>query len=124
MLTCGTSDPECGFGGTLLDRSDYIEPERAAVFSRYGFEPTPPTVIASVARIPERSATVTPTFDAEALIRSQGSIDRSRLEEMALAMLSMFEGIGLTEAPVWPAIAVTPLAVYRTVAASALSRDR
>ena len=31
MLPCGHGEPECGFGGTLLDRSDYIEPERAAL---------------------------------------------------------------------------------------------
>lgn len=119
MLACGTASPECGFGGTLLDRSDYIEPERAAVFSRYGFEPAEWTVIASVARIPRRSTgEVASTFDAAGLVRTQGSIDRGRLEEMALTMLSMFEGIGLTEAPVWPSIAVTPLAVYRTIGSS------
>jgi hypothetical protein len=37
MLPCGVGEPNCSFGGLLLDRSDYIEPERAALFSRYGF---------------------------------------------------------------------------------------
>ena len=119
MLACGPARPECGFGGILLDRSEYIESERAALFSRFGFEPTHWTVIASVSRIPApRSGPTATTFDPSAVIRDEGSIDRGRLEEMALQMLSLFEGIGLTEAPVWPSIAVTPLAVYRTVGSS------
>lgn len=119
MLACGMTNPDCGFGGTLLDRSDYIEPERAAVFSRYGFEPSQWTVVASIARMPERSSALSnPTFDPADVVRGQGSIDRGRLEEMALTMLSLFEGIGLSEAPVWPSIAVTPLAIYRTISSS------
>ncbi len=109
MLPCGHGEPECGFGGTLLDRSDYIEPERAALFARYGIEPSVWTVIASVARHSSRERnTEAPTFDNDLLVR-QGSIDRGRVEEMALS-LSLLENLGMSEGPAWPSIAVTPLA--------------
>ena len=116
VFPCGVRHPDCGFGGVLLDRSDYIEPERGAVFARHGVATTDWTVVGVVARMPRREQRLdVDAIDPTAMIRGSGAINREAIEGVVLQLLEMMEGIGMSEGPAWPSIAITPLAVYRTI---------
>jgi hypothetical protein len=112
-LPCGPDIPDCSFAGALLDRTAYIEPERDALFSRYGVQPSEWTLVAVVSRFGATGA----TSGAKPLgVQRPGvsaEMDRLQLEELAAGLLAMFETVGVAEAPREPSIAVTPLALYR-----------
>jgi hypothetical protein len=108
---CGTEKPECSFSGILLNRSDYIEPERAAVFGRYGVEASPWTLVGIVSRFANPD-------DNEATPRVPGEFGRLALEEMVASLLKKLEAIGVADAPTWPSIAITPLGLYRALPAA------
>ena len=113
---CGADNPDCGFGGLLLDRSDYIEPERGAVFARHGVAVSDWTVVGVVTRVSERAARrEMEDVDPGAMIRESGGINRPALEGLVLQFLEVFEGLGMSEGPAWPSITITPLAVYRAI---------
>lgn len=116
VFPCGPQYPDYGFGGLLLDRSDYIEPERSAVFARHGVTVTDWTVLAVVTRLPteERRRDLDP-IDPTSMVRGSGAINRQALEGAILQLLEVIEGLGLSEGPAWPSIGITPLAVYRTI---------
>lgn len=42
-------------------------------------------------------------------------LDRSAIDDFLTEMMRMTEDYGLQSAPRWPAVAVTPLAIYRQV---------
>jgi hypothetical protein len=46
---------------------------------------------------------------------SPDSLDRTALDEFLFEMMHMTEDYGLQSAPRWPAISMTPLAIYRQV---------
>jgi hypothetical protein len=115
-MPCGSSHPEACFSGVLLDRSDYIDPERFAIFSRYGSRLREWTVVGSVTRIstPVGSPENLDNLVSEVLT-SQGLLDRNRVEDLLSRFLEYCEAQGITEGPRWPSIVITPLAVYRQV---------
>jgi hypothetical protein len=117
-MPCGATHPEACFSGVLLDRSDYIDPERFAIFSRYGAQLREWTLVGSVTRI--SSPAETPGVDLDSLtsefMTPKGLLDRNRLEDTLSRLLEFCEENGITEGPRWPSIVITPLAVYRQVA--------
>lgn len=116
VFPCGTQHPDCGFGGLLLDRSDYIEPERGALFARHGVLVSDWTVVALVNRHSAHGTTPEfGEFDPSEMIRQSGAINRQAIERLVLQLLGMLEGVGMSEGPSWPSIGITPLAVYRTI---------
>jgi hypothetical protein len=116
-MPCGAEHPEACFSGVLLDRSEYIDPERFAIFSRYGADVREWTVVGTVTRIAQQGPTREIDFDslASEVTTSQGLLDRNQLESMLSRLLEMCEAQGITEGPRWPSIVITPLAVYRQV---------
>ncbi len=114
VLPAGLDSPDCHFGGSLLGRSEYIQEEREALFSRYGTRLDDWTVVMQLARIPERT-TDSPPVQSE-YARPTNRVDRAALEGMALQFVQMMERTGVAEGPVWPAVSVTPLAMYRQFA--------
>lgn len=115
-MPCGAEHPEACFSGVLLDRSDYIDPERFAIFSRYGSQVREWTVVGSVTRIstPVASPVTLDGLASEALA-PQGLLDRNRVEDILSRLLEYCEAQGITEGPRWPSVVITPLAVYRQV---------
>ena len=115
-MPCGAGHPEACFSGVLLDRSDYIDPERFAIFSRYGSRLREWTVVGSVTRIstPAGSPESLDNLASEVLT-PQGLLDRNKLEDTLSRFLAYCEAQGITEGPRWPSIIITPLAVYRQV---------
>jgi hypothetical protein len=124
-MPCGAGYPEACFSGVLLDRSDYIDPERFAIFSRYGSQLREWTVVGSVTRI--STATRTPEVDfgnlASEILTPQGFLDRNQLEDILSRLLEFCEAQGITEGPRWPSIVITPLAVYRQVVLPPLTHE-
>lgn len=108
-MPCGEDNPECSFAGIMLDRTQYIEPERGAIFNRFGFRPATWTLVALVTRFGA------PTSDAPFSLDPNEPFTRMALERVVTQMLEQFERTGLTDAPTWPTIGVTPLALYRVV---------
>ena len=115
-MPCGARHPEACFSGVLLDRSDYIDPERFAIFSRYGSRLREWTVVGSVTRIstPAESSENLDNLASE-ILTPQGLLDRNQLEDTLSRLLEYCEAQGITEGPRWPSIVITPLAVYRQV---------
>jgi len=116
-MPCGAEHPEACFSGVLLDRSEYIDPERFAIFSRYGAYAREWTVVGTVTRISQRVPTREISLDdlGAEIVTAQGTLDRNQLEDMLSRLLEYCETQGITEGPRWPSIVITPLAVYRQV---------
>jgi len=116
-MPCGAEHPEACLTGVLLDRSDYIDPERFAIFSRYGSQLREWTVVGSVTRISTPAGVPEVSLDtlASAMVTPQGLLDRNQFEDSLSRLLEYCEAHGITEGPRWPSIVITPLAVYRQV---------
>jgi hypothetical protein len=110
-MPCGENAPDCAFSGVLLDRSAYIEPERAAIFGRFGPTPAAWTLVALVSRFGSKDAPA--DFVAPPDI-GEGA-RRLSVEELVVRLLAFLEQLGVADAPSWPTIAVTPLALYRVL---------
>jgi hypothetical protein len=110
---CGPARPELHFGGVLLSRSDYLQDDREALFSRYGSQLSDWTVVMQVARLP--AATSPPAAELQPPL-SNGQIDRVAVERMVSSLVTQVESTGLAEGSVFPAVPVTVLAIYREFA--------
>ncbi|MHB8289435.1 MAG: DUF6414 family protein [Acidimicrobiales bacterium] len=110
-MPCGENAPDCAFSGVLLDRSAYIEPERAAIFGRLGATPAGWTLVALVSRFGSESAAA--DFVAPPDLGEGAS--RLSVEELVVRLLAFLEHQGVADAPLRPTIAVTPLALYRVL---------
>jgi hypothetical protein len=114
VLPCGRDHEEMSFGGVLLSRREYIQEEREALFSRYGSLLRNWTVVMQVATIPEQpTSAASPDFGSVDLLTPNNEVRRATLEKMVVDIITWLETIGLSEGPRWPAITVTPLAIYR-----------
>jgi hypothetical protein len=110
---CGPARPELHFGGVLLSRTDYLQDDREALFSRYGSQLADWTVVMQVARIP----TPAPPDSAELQpLTAGGQIDRVAVERMVSNLVTQVEHTGLAEGSAFPAVPVTVLAIYREFA--------
>lgn len=96
---CGPARPELHFGGVLLSRSDYLQDDREALFSRYGSQPADWTVVMQVARIP----TPAPPDAAELQpLTPGGQVDRVAVERMVSNLVTQVEHTGLAEGSAFP----------------------
>jgi hypothetical protein len=121
VLPCGKSNLDCHFAGVLLGRSEYIQEEREALFSRHGTTLNDWTILMQIARIPEEVHTdddnpVTEADKTSTDVFAKPSLDRASIEQMAISMVDVMEQEGLAEGLKWPAVSVTPLAIYREFA--------
>lgn len=110
-MPCGERHPECAFSGVLLDRSNYIEPERSAVFSRFGARASTWTLVGLITRF----GTTVGEEGGNQIAASPAQMSRIGLEEMVVNLLEMLERSGVADAPTWPGVALTPLALYRVL---------
>jgi hypothetical protein len=101
---CGEERPECSFSGTSLNRSEYIEPERGAIFGRLGMRPTNWTMVGIISRFAPEEVTE--------LATPAGDFNRTAIETMTTSLMDRIEALGLSAAPAFPGIAVTPIALY------------
>lgn len=110
----GSERPEYHFAGTLLSRSEYIQPEREALFSRYGTRLNNWTMVMQMARIPPPDKPKLPDFSKPTV--SDDVFSRGALENMIGSLLAYMEGVGMAEGAQYPAMSVTVLAIYREFA--------
>jgi hypothetical protein len=110
----GPEHPEFHFAGTLLSRNEYIQPEREALFGRYGTRLNDWTMVMQVARIPPPETPQLPDFNRS--FTDGGALTRGVLENMISGIVSYMEGVGIGEGAQYPAMAVTVLAIYREFA--------
>jgi hypothetical protein len=117
VLPCGVDHPELSFGGALLDRRDYVQPEREALFGRYGAVLREWTCVMQIASLPTGPGFKEEDVDFGAiqLTGPDNRIKRASLERMATQFLGFMESMGMAEGPRWPSISVTPLAIYRRI---------
>lgn len=113
VLPCGRDHPDLGFGGALIDRREYVQPEREALFSRYGPVLSDWTCVIQIASIPSQSEEIPDVLPAIELMGKGNRIQRAAVEQLAVQFLTLMESIGMAEGPRWPSISVTPLAIYR-----------
>lgn len=109
---CGDIHSELHFSGALLSRSEYMQAEREELYSRYGNRLFNWTIVMQVARIP-RVNLETPNFDFDFELMKGSRINRVATESMINGFIEYFEYIGMAEGATFPAISVTPLALYR-----------
>lgn len=106
--------PEYHFAGTLLSRSEYIQPEREALFGRYGTNLEDWTIVMQVARIPSAAKPQIPDFSRP--FASNDVVSRGSLEDLVRRLMDYMEALGIAEGARYPAISVTILAIYREFA--------
>jgi hypothetical protein len=123
VMPCGAGDPTKAFLGVIGQDTESAALDRPSLLSRLGPETPDLTTILQVSRVPtERDRSTPPqTLIMQIMRRFQGSpdsIDRSAIDDFLFEMMRMTEDYGLQSAPKWPAIAITPLAIYRQIPAS------
>lgn len=114
----GVIDHQVRFGGL----------DRGSLFSRLGPDPSELTTIMQIARIPAEATSsasedrIKEEFEKAFHRRlGDGSLDRNALDQFVTATMKLIEEYGLQSAPLWPSMAITPLAVYRHVPKLAVS---
>jgi hypothetical protein len=65
--------------------------------------------LAQIATVPDELADAADEQDED----EEGSVDRAQFEAIAVNILRGLEDAGLTGAPAFPTISVTPIALYR-----------
>jgi hypothetical protein len=115
VVPCGPDHPNLSFGGILLDRSDYMQKEREALFSRFGSVLSGWTVVMQIETVPYQSDAPRPDLASAAFLNADESINRAGIEKACLDLIATVDDIGLTEGPRWPSITMTPLGIYRLV---------
>lgn len=124
VLPFGREETSYSFVGSLLGRDEYIQPEREALFSRYGAVVSGWTCVLQVAAIPSREPVEEMDFSELGKdMVNEGVVDRGKMESLALRLLSQLESMGLAEGPRWPTVSVVPLGIYRTIPASIPERE-
>lgn len=122
VLPCGADNTTCAFIGVIGHGGEHIALDRTSLLSRMGPDAQTLTTIMQLARIPsERDRGLTSSdvmADLSRRLSSVGDgdrIDRGVFDRMLLEATRMIEDFGLQNAPKWPAMAMTPLAIYRQV---------
>lgn len=118
----GEEDASRVFSGQITDASGFLAGERDALFSRLGPELHEWTTLAHVARAPRSASTVSDVATVVAGINessfvdaTSGSLNRAGLEASLSSMAAFLEAMGLQDAPIFPAISIVPIAIYRTM---------
>lgn len=111
----GIDEASCHFVGTLEAPEQSFD--RSTLLTRLGVAPQQWTMVAQIARITSSSTTPANTrlLDLAKLINSEQAVDRVALEQFLRQTVAELEEAGLAESPVYPAISVVPLAIYRVV---------
>jgi len=119
---CGEARPELAFAGSLLGRSNYIQREREALFSRYGSTLKGWTSVVQVATVPSNADAIAARDRdfSQVNFSTEEGVNRAGLEQTVIQMLGMLEARGMAEGPLWPGISVIPLGIYRVVPRSDL----
>ncbi|MFI8446315.1 hypothetical protein ACIGFH_01235 [Streptomyces erythrochromogenes] len=128
VYPCGEDEWECQYSGVVADPGGYLAGERSVLFARLGADVQEWTTLATISRIPAQNETVSPGGFQRIMTSLQASmggeqLSRRLLEKMILEASRELESRGLSEAPVWPAISVVPIAVYREIRRSRLTPD-
>jgi hypothetical protein len=115
VFPAGIDESSCHFVGTLDEPEKSFD--RETLLGRLGVEPAEWTVVAQVTRSPRETSTAPRrALDFTTMTRSD-RIDRWKLEELFRQTIGDLEKGGMAESPIYPAIAVMPLAIYRVVEA-------
>lgn len=121
VMPCGADEPSSAFLGVIGDDTDHVALDRASLLSRIGPETPTLTSIMQVSRVPTQRENA---ISSEALVAQitqrlqrggKDRLDRNAIDDLLMEMMRMTEDYGLQSAPRWPAVAVTPLAIYRQV---------
>ncbi|MFJ4896983.1 hypothetical protein [Streptomyces sp. NPDC088727] len=125
IYPCGEGDWENQYSGVISDPGGYLSGEKSVLFSRLGADPQLWTTVATVSRVPERDHTAPTVRLEQAMATLQTALEKEEmnrqiLEKMIQEFSRAMEGMGLSEAPMWPAVSVIPIAVYRDVKPSVL----
>lgn len=118
VMPCGPSEPANAFLGVISHDTDHVALDRSSLLSRIGPETPELTSILQVSRVPtERddapSSRVLVQQVKQRLEADTDRLDRSAIDDFLMGMMRMTEDTGLQSAPKWPAVSVTPLAIYR-----------
>ena len=70
-------------------------------------------MVSQVTTVPDAETAPEPDLNSVDLMTADEQIDRGQFEEMAVSLMQLLESIGIAEAPALPAIAVTPVALFR-----------
>ncbi|MGH9174733.1 MAG: hypothetical protein ACRD1H_10255, partial [Vicinamibacterales bacterium] len=74
------------------------------------------TVVSQVATVPKPDEDRADELQLRDLVDDETDrISRTQFEDMAVQLMRLFETIGIAEGPIYPTIAVTPIAVFREV---------
>lgn len=121
VFPCGEDEPDCVFLGVISHGVESAALDRSSLLSRLGPEAPILTTIMQISRVPTERDQAPPadTLVAQVMQRlhsaPEGTVDRNAIDQLLFGMMRMTEDRGFQSAPKWPAVAVTPLAIYRQV---------
>lgn len=118
-------DARAAFVGTIPADHDFAPLKNELILQRYGVQPSQMTTLLQVARVStERDRSTARLDDIGGRLRRAAdsgggaAIDREAIDSFIAQIGEQFERNGLSPVPRWPAIAVIPLAIYRSVSLS------
>ena len=114
-LPCGLDDPEYHFSGVLGALDSSLLEERSVLFGRYGSQLGRWTIVMQLESVTAPAPVSRPAPGQMRIARRGEAPERSEFESLMLKFSALMDGIGLTEGPAWPAVTMTPLAIYRAV---------
>ena len=114
---CGAARSEYVLSGSLADRPGYFRDERGALFAKFGWAPATWTVVAQIGTVPLAHAASDQGPDDE----NANSEDiepgrvRATMENSAVEIMGALAEAGLMDAPRYPGVTMSPIAVYRDI---------
>lgn len=111
QLPCGEDYRSYAFVGVLA-KNGSLHDTRGAMYAKYGAAPSTWTVLSQIATVPNEPIGGSSTeLQTESELTDE--VDRAAFENIAAQLMISLEDTGVTGGPQWPAITITPLAVYR-----------
>lgn len=111
QLPCGDEYRSYAFVGVLAKDGPLLD-TRGGMYAKYGAAPSTWTVLSQIATVTSEPSGVEST-GLEAEVADDEEVDRAAFENLAAQLMISLEDVGVTGGPQWPAITITPLAVYR-----------
>jgi hypothetical protein len=122
QFPCGTEHQEYALSRTLSSAPGKLQDERSALFAKYGSGAAPWTVLGQIATVTVRTSrdVVAAAADSDegGDDADDGDADQNHrmiFERMALGLMQGLEEAGVSSAPAFPMITLTPIAIFRDV---------
>lgn len=126
IFPCGAENPELALAGRLTSADRFLRDEPETLFAKYGWDATDWTVIGQLATVPLRPEGAVEAAQTEGSEHHPASepaceadeadgLNREQFEGLGIEMMNTLSEAGVVDAPRFPGLTITPIAIYRDV---------